>query len=495
MENSILSAKGLAKSFSGNTVLHDVDLELGRGQIHALVGENGAGKSTLIKILGGAHRADRGEIDIDGAKVRIASPQDAFDNGIVVIHQELSLAPHLSAEENIFLGHFPRTAFGTLNRRQMALETKSLLDRLEIKVDPKIPVGRLSIAQQQMIEIAKAISFDAKVLILDEPTAVLDNERTETLFGLISRLASDGCGIVFISHHLDEVFRIADYVTVLRDGHVTGNAATSKVDQTWLVERMIGREYQPHIPKARSHGKPALSLRSVTSPGAFQDVSFDVAEGEIVALAGLVGAGRSEVGEAIYGIRPITDGQISIFGKQRQLSNPRDAAVIGVGYVSEDRKTLGLLANRSIRENATITALPRFSKHGVLSKSLEQSYLDGAVRDLDIRMAGPEAHIRTLSGGNQQKVLLARAMATNPRLLVFDEPTRGVDIGAKRQIYQYIEALAESGVAIVMISSELEEVLRLADRIVVMQQGRVAAILPRADASEESIMRAASIAG
>jgi ABC-type sugar transport system ATPase subunit len=485
---------GLTKSFSKNTVLHDVDLEVKTGQIHALVGENGAGKSTLIKILGGAHKADSGIVSVNGSEVRISSPQDAFDNGIVVIHQELSLAPHLSAEENIFLGHFPRTSFGLLDRRHMARETRSLLDRLQIDVDPKVPVGRLSIAQQQMIEIAKAISFDARILILDEPTAVLDSERSETLFKLIDRLASDGCGIVFISHYLDEVFRIADHVTVLRDGHVTGETPISEIDQDWLVNRMIGREFEPHSPKARRHGKPALSLKSLTSEGAFADVTFDVAEGEIVALAGLVGAGRSEVGEAIYGIRRIKSGEISYFGKQRHLSGPREALAVGVGYVSEDRKTLGLLANRPIRENATITALHRFKKFGALSTAREQAYLDNAISDLDIRLSSSEAHIRTLSGGNQQKVLLSRAMATDPRLIVFDEPTRGVDIGAKRQIYQYIESLAEEGVAIVMISSELEEVLRLADRVVVMRQGRVSTILSRADASEEHIMRAASIA-
>jgi ABC-type sugar transport system ATPase subunit len=485
---------GLTKSFSGNTVLHGVNLDVKAGQVHALVGENGAGKSTLIKILGGAHKADSGSIFVNGSLVRISSPQDAYDNGIVVIHQELSLAPHLSAEENIFLGHFPRTAFGLVDHRCVARETRSLLDKLEIDVDPKIPVGRLSIAQQQMIEIAKAISFDARVLILDEPTAVLDKERSETLFKLIGRLAADGYGIVFISHHLDEVFRIADHVTVLRDGHVTGETPTAGVDQDWLVSRMIGRKYEPHTLKARSYGKPALSLKSLTSKGAFADITFDVAEGEIVALAGLVGAGRSEVGEAIYGIRPITGGEISYFGSQRNLSGPREASAVGVAYVSEDRKTLGLLSNRPVRENATITALPRFKKFGVLSTALEQRYLDNAISYLDIRLSSPEAHIRTLSGGNQQKVLLSRAMATNPRLIVFDEPTRGVDIGAKRQIYQYIETLAEEGVAIVMISSELEEVLRLADRVVVMRQGFVSAILSRANASEEQIMRAASIA-
>lgn len=491
--SSLLSATGLRKSFSNNPVLKDVDLSVAPGEIHALVGENGAGKSTLIKILAGVHKADAGEIKLAGRKLVLKTPQDAIANGIVVIHQELSLAPHLSAEENIFLGHFPRTGFGTLDRTAMRTTTRQLLERLKIEIDPTIPVARLSIAQQQMIEIAKAISFNARLLVLDEPTAVLDSGRVDTLFELIGRLRAEGIGIIFISHHLDEVFRISDRVSVLRDGQLTGVADITSINKDWLISKMIGRKFERHDAQARATGEAAVELMALSAPGAFEDVTFSVARGEIVALAGLIGAGRSEVGEAIYGLRKPNAGALRIFGKDVRRSNPRYAAAKGVAYVSEDRKALGLLANRPVRENATIAALARFCRLGFVGTAKEKAFVGSSISELDIRLASMEANIATLSGGNQQKVMLARALATKPKILVFDEPTRGVDIGAKREIYRFIEMLASEGVAIVMISSELEEVLRLADQVVVMRQGRVTATLPKSEASEETIMRAASI--
>ena len=478
----------------GNRVLEGVDLEVRAGDVHAIVGENGAGKSTLIKILGGAHQPDAGELVVNGVTRRFRSPRDALAAGIVVIHQELSLAPDLSAEENIFLGRFPRTPLLTIDRRAVRKRVSALFDQLAISIEPDRPIGGFSIAQQQMVEIAKAISVEARVLVLDEPTAVLDEQRVATLFRTVERLRGQGLGIVFISHHLEEIFRIADQVTVLRDGRVTGNAPVASIDQDWLVSRMIGRDFPAHSPHVRKAGRAALQVDDLTVPGEFADVRLTVGEGEIVGLAGLVGAGRSEVARAIIGLSRPVAGTISLFGKPVTIRNPNAAARLGIAYVTEDRKTQGLLPNRSVRENATISNLRRFATAGVLRLSAEAGYVRRLIKDLDVRMAGPRAEIRTLSGGNQQKVLIGRALTVAPRILILDEPTRGVDIGAKQEIYGLIERLVAEGMAVLLISSEMEEVLRLSDRIVVLRRGRVAATLKRAEANESTIMKAAALA-
>jgi ABC-type sugar transport system ATPase subunit len=494
-DGPFLEASGLTKSFDGNVVLSGVDLVLRKGEVHAIVGENGAGKSTLIKTLGGVHRPDAGRLLVDGQDTVLRSPADAIARGIVVIHQELSLAPHLSVAENIFLGHFLRNRIGLVDRRRMHDETRALLTRLHIDIDPKTLAVDLPIAQQQMVEIAKAISFNAKVLILDEPTAVLDEDMVDTLFDLIATLKSQGIAIVFISHHLEEIFRIADTVTVLRDGKRTGLSAVAEVDQNWLVSRMIGRDFPAFLAKERSTGEPALEVRGLTLPGVFEDISFTAHKGEIVGLAGLVGAGRTEVARAICGITPASSGEVRVFGRAVRLRTPQAAMRLGMAYVTEDRKALGLLPNRSVRENATISNLSRFRWLGFLGLGKERSYVSELIRKLDIRLAGMDAEIRTLSGGNQQKVLLGRALAVDPRILVFDEPTRGVDIGAKSEIYAIIEQLVSSGMCVILISSELEEILRLADKVVVLRRGRVATTLSRAQASESAIMHAAALAG
>jgi ABC-type sugar transport system ATPase subunit len=490
----LLEARSLRKSFDGNVVLSDVTLRVQAGEVHAVVGENGAGKSTLIKILGGVYRPDSGKLFMQGRPLSLQSPRDALDKGIVVIHQELSLAPHLSAEENIFLGHFPRTAMGFIDRASLKARTRELLDRLSIEIDQTRRVGEFSIAQQQMVEIAKAISTDAKVLILDEPTAVLDANRVETLFELIGRLKSQGLGIIFISHHLDEIFRIADTVTVLRDGLRTGLSPVWEVDQNWLVANMIGREFPAHKGQARQLGAPALQVDRLTLPGSFSDISFSVSEGEIVGLAGLVGAGRTEIARALVGLARPSSGSVRVFGRPARIRNPAQAAGLGIAYVSEDRKTLGLLPNRPVRDNATLSNLARFRKLGFLNLRRERAYVREMVRRLDIRLPSLRSEIRTLSGGNQQKVLIGRALAVEPRILILDEPTRGVDIGAKSEIYALIEQLVGKGVAILLISSEMEEVLRLSDRVVVLRRGSVAATLRRGQADEASIMRAATLA-
>ncbi len=488
----LLHARGVGKSFVGNAVLSGIDLEVRAGEVHAVVGENGAGKSTLIKVLGGVHHPDTGGMTLDGVPLRLRSPRDALAAGITVIHQELSLAPDLSAEDNIFLGRYPRTAFGTVDRNAMRKRTKALFDQLAIAVDPSRPIGTLSIAQQQMVEIAKAISVETRVLVLDEPTAVLDEQRVSTLFSTIDRLRHQGLGIVFISHHLEEIFRIADRVTVLRDGRVTGTAKVADIDQDWLVGRMIGRDFPAHSPHVREAGRPALAVEGLAVPGQFTGVSFTVGEGEIVGLAGLVGAGRSEVARAIVGLSRPSGGTVTLFGRPVTVRNPNAAARLGIVYVTEDRKTQGLLPNRSVRENATIANLRRFATAGVLRLGAEAGYVKSLIESLDVRLAGPGVEIRTLSGGNQQKVLIGRALTVGPRILILDEPTRGVDIGAKQEIYGLIERLVAKGMAVLLISSEMEEVLRLADRVVVLRRGRVAATLARGEATESTIMNAAA---
>jgi ABC-type sugar transport system ATPase subunit len=492
---ALLEVRGLRKSFSGNVVLSDVDLAVLAGEVHAIVGENGAGKSTLIKVLAGVYQPDAGQLFREGRELRLSSPRAAFEHGIVVIHQELSLAPHLSAGENIFLGHYPTTRLGTIHRARMHRRTRELLDTLGISIDQRQPVGELSIAQQQMVEIAKAISLDAKVLILDEPTAVLDEPMVKTLFALLERLKRRGIGLVFISHHLEEIFRVADRVTVLRDGVRTGLSAVRDITQDWLVAKMIGREFPPHQVQVRSSGKPALEVEGLCVRGAFEDVSFSVRQGEIVGLAGLVGAGRSEVAQAIVGITRPSAGSIKVFGRVARIANSNAAARLGIAYVTEDRKAFGLLPNRAVRENATISNLARFRRFGFLKRGEEKAHVQRLIERLDVRLSSMEAEIRTLSGGNQQKVLIGRALAVEPKILIFDEPTRGVDIGAKREIYAFIEELVAGGVAIVLISSEMEEILRLSDRVVVMRRGRVAATLSHGEANENSIMRAAALAG
>jgi ABC-type sugar transport system ATPase subunit len=493
-KSAYLDARGVTKSFEGNVVLKDVDLKVASGEIHAVVGENGAGKSTLMKILGGVYRPDSGELKVAGEPYRPRSPKDAIAKGVVVIHQEFSLTPHLSAEENIFLGHYPVTCFGVVDRPEMRRRTLELLKRLSIEVDPGLPVGRLSVAQQQMVEIAKALSLDARALILDEPSAVLDEGNVDVLFGVLRRLREEGLAIVYISHHLEEVFQIADAVTVLRDGAKTGSAQVSAVDHEWLVGRMIGRDFPAYDSRARRHGDIALEVSGLTLKDKFEDISFSVRQGEIVGLAGLVGAGRSEVAQAIFGLHRPQSGTIRVFGTERKIRSPGDATKLGIVYTPEDRKSQGLLLNRPVSENITISVLRRFYHPPVMNLNEERRFALEMVGSLDVRLQSIRSEVRNLSGGNQQKVLLARSLAVEPKILLLDEPTRGVDIGAKQEIYEFIENLIAQGVAIVLISSEMEEILRLSDRIVVLRRGRVARTLARGEASEDIIMKAAALA-
>lgn len=490
---ALFEAQGVTKSFEGNTVLQSIDFQIRSGEVHALVGENGAGKSTLMKILGGVYRADKGKLLLDGQPLTLSDPRDAIKKGIVVIHQELSLSPHLSSEENIFLGHYPHTVVGTVDGRKIRERTRQLLDQLAVHVDPTVPVRHLSIAQQQMVEIAKALSLDVRVLVLDEPTAVLDKESVATLFKVLSRLKSQGLGIVYISHHLDEVFRISDRVTVLRDGQRTGTAETKGVDHTWLINHMVGRKFEAFTSGTRKIGETVLEVRQLNDGDRFSDINLRVRAGEIVGLAGLVGAGRSEIAQTIVGARKRVSGDVYVHGKKALIRDVSDAIRQGIVYLPEDRKSLGLFLNRPVSENITMSNLKDFFSFPVLRVKREREFVNTMIRRLDVRLSDARRDVRELSGGNQQKVVLARSLASNPRVLILDEPTRGVDIGAKKEIYGVIEELVDKGMGILLISSEMEEVLRLADRVYVLRQGHIVKEMARGDASEAAIMNAAAL--
>jgi ABC-type sugar transport system ATPase subunit len=491
-ETALLSLRHICKSFQGNLVLNEVDFAIQRGEIHALVGENGAGKSTLMKILGGVHRPDKGQIFLSGRAFQPGSPREAITQGIVVIHQELSLTPHLSTEENVFLGHYPVTAFGTVNRQRMRMETLNLLDRLSVHIDPAQSVRRLSVAQQQMVEIAKALSLNPKVLVLDEPTAVLDDEAARVLFRVLKRLQEQNLGIVYISHRIEEIFEIADRVTVLRDGLCTGTAQVKNIDQEWLIRRMIGRNLLTHQASRNDGGKVALQVRDLSRKGHFAEISFAVKQGEILGLAGLVGAGRSEIARTIFGLSRPGSGSIEIFGKVLKAGSPKESIEAGLVYVTEDRKTDGLLLNRPVLENITVGNLKSFFKFPCLRLKAEWNFAREMISRFDIRTRGLKTPVRLLSGGNQQKVLIARAVGLAPKILILDEPTRGVDIGAKQEIYAMIESLAAKGIALILISSEMAELLRLSENILVLREGHISARLTRQTATEDAIVEAAA---
>jgi ABC-type sugar transport system ATPase subunit len=490
----LLEAQSISKSFEGNLVLSDIDLAVLPGEIHAVVGENGAGKSTLMKVLGGVYQPDQGHLFLGGQKFRPKGPKEAIDHGIVVIHQELSLTPHLSTEENIFLGHYPITPLGTVDRKKMRRDTLTLLQRLSIELEPSRAISQLSVAQQQMVEIAKALSRNPKVLILDEPTAVLDDENAKVLFQVLGRLREQKLGMIYISHRLEEVFAVADRVTVLRDGKCTGTSPVNEITQEWLINRMIGRNLLVHEPRPLTLGKTVLRVQNLGRKNRFHNVSLSVARGEILGLAGLVGAGRTEIAKTIFGLERADEGSIEVFGKTVKFRHPIDAIKAGLVYVTEDRKTQGLFLNRPVLENITIGNIQRFFKFPMLRRDMEWNFTRDMVSALDIRTTNLRVPVRTLSGGNQQKVLFARSLGLQPKLLILDEPTRGVDIGAKQEIYATIERLTKEGLAILLISSDMEELLRLSDKIIVLREGFVTAQLTRQDATENAILEAAAVA-
>ncbi|MFC4493422.1 sugar ABC transporter ATP-binding protein [Streptomyces ovatisporus] len=497
----MLRTQGIRKTFPNVVALDGVDFELRSGEVHVLLGENGAGKSTLIKILSGVHRADAGQVLRDGRPVRIHSANDAERLGIATMHQEFNLVPHLSVAENIFLGRQPRR-FGLLDRKRMEADAAELLDRVGVHISPRTPVRELGVARSQMVEIAKALSLSARVLIMDEPTAALTADEVTKLFDLVRRLRSEGVGIVFITHHLEEIAELGDRVTVLRDGRSVGRApaATPRDD---LVRMMVGRSIEQQYPRqggrsggpaqapasqATGAGAPLLRVSGLSRAGAFTDVGFELRAGEVVGLAGLVGAGRTEVARAVFGADPYDRGTVEVQGRRLRRNDIDAALTAGIGLVPEDRKGQGLLLDSSVQDNLGLVTLGRASRAGIVDLAGQQKSAARIAERLGVRMAGLGQRMGTLSGGNQQKVVIGKWLLARSRVLILDEPTRGIDVGAKVEIYELINELTASGHAVLMISSDLPEVLGMSDRVLVMAHGRIAGELPAGEATQDAVM-------
>jgi rhamnose transport system ATP-binding protein len=488
----ILSLDHASKSFGAIHALEDVSIHLQRGEAHALVGENGAGKSTLVKILAGVHLPDRGAVRLDGVDRVLASPVDARAAGIAIIYQEPVQFPDLTVAENIFVGRQPLRAGRRIDRRTMNREAAQIFERLGVQLDPARIARGLSIAEQQIVEIAKALSLEARVIVMDEPTAALSAVEVDRLFGVAEKLRSDGAAVLFISHRLEEVFSLCQRVTVLRDGRHVMSRELAGLTPDDLVRAMVGRELVEHVPEEQNIGENVLSVERLTREGVFVDVSFDVRAGEIVALAGLVGAGRSEVARAIFGIDRFDAGSVTLNGQAVRRASPGAAMDAGIGFVPEDRRQQGLVMEMSISRNITLASLPRLRRAGLIRRAAERAFARDWATRLQVKYARISSPMTSLSGGNQQKVVLAKWLARRPKLLIVDEPTRGIDVATKAEVHRLLEELVGTGVAVLVISSELPEVLRLANRILVMREGRIVAEFAHADASEETIVAAAT---
>lgn len=488
----LLEMRGIEKSFPGVRALRGVDLELQAGEVLALLGENGAGKSTLIKILGGAYVPDAGTIHIAGQEVEFRSPTDSQRAGVAIIYQEFNLIPALTARENIFLGREQTTA-GFVHRGTERDRARSLFERVGVAVDPETPCRRLSVAQQQAVEIAKALSLDARIIVMDEPSATLTPQEVEKLFAIIRDLKRQGIGVIYVSHRLEEIFTIADRVQVLRDGQYVDALPTSQVTRPQLIEKMVGRKLDNEFPKLHTEiGGPRLVVRNLRRGPCVKDVSLEVRRGEIVALTGLVGAGRTETARLIFGADRREGGIIELDGRELAIRNPREAIRAGICLLTEDRKGQGLVLGQSVLENFGLPNLPAFSTVGFVRQRAERQAFARYVDQLRIKIPHDRQRARNLSGGNQQKVVLAKWLESNSEVIIFDEPTRGIDVGAKYEIYLLMNELAAAGKAILMISSELPEVLGMADRIIVMHEGRVTGTIDDvAGATQEQIMELA----
>ncbi len=489
----IVALEDAAKSYGAVHALKHGTLALRAGEVRALVGENGAGKSTLVKLLGGVVRLDGGRMLVDAEPVDFHSPTEARDSGIAVIYQEPTLFPDLSVAENVVMGGHPLRSMRRIDRRAMHNSVQEQLDRLGVRLDAERPVRGLSIADQQIVEIAKALSFEARVLIMDEPTAALSGPEVERLFGVVRALRDHGAAVLFISHRLEEVFALCDTVTVMRDGEVVHDAATADMTPDEVVRRMVGRELSALFPKEdTATGAAVLRVERLTREGVFTDISFEVRAGEIVALAGLVGAGRSEVARAIFGIDRADAGHVEVDGNRLPKAKPTAAMKAGIGFVPEDRRQQGLVMELSVARNATLTRMGALSRGGIIRGRAERALAADWATRLQLKYHRLDDPVGFLSGGNQQKVVLAKWLATEPKVLIVDEPTRGIDVGTKAEVHRLLSELAGRGVAVLMISSELPEVLGMADRVLVMHEGRLTGELSRAEADEERVMRAAT---
>jgi len=485
----VLQLKNINKSFSGVQVLHDISFELYEGEIHCLVGENGAGKSTLIKIISGAYRADSGALTYQGQTVHDLNPRWSLDHGISTIYQEIDTVPALSVAENIALGNEPLGWGGNIDWSAMRLRAKKVLDEMGADIDLNVPVGRLKVAHQQMVVIARALSLNRRVLILDEPTAVFTASEIEILFRIIRRLKSQGIAIIYISHHLDEIFQIGDRITVLRDGWVTRTGAVNEFDKNTLVQAMVGRQ----IDLSQRHGSSTpgaelLRVVNLTRKGVFEKINFVLRQKEIVGVAGLVGSGRTEVARALIGADPVDSGDVYLRGQKQSIRSPRKALALGMGMLPESRKEEGLVQVRSVTENAAYSAVEAGARLGVVPWKRIKKLVWQIIADLEVHYPSLNAEVQYLSGGNQQKVVLAKWLAAHCEVMILDEPTRGVDVGARSEIYKLMQRLKQDGKAILMISSDLPEILTQADRILVMAKGRIVGDLSHEGATEERIL-------
>ncbi len=493
MTEYCLELKDITKRFSTVEVLHGVSFDLRPGEVHALLGENGAGKSTLVKVITGVHQPDGGEIYLNGERVHFDNPRESREAGIAAIYQELSLFPDLDVAENIFVGRQPTTRGGLIQWRKLYTEAGKLLASLGVQLDLKQKARTLSIAQQQMIEIARAFSLNARILIMDEPTSSLTLNEVADLFRLVRRLRDEGTAIIFISHRLEELFEIADRVTVLRDGDYVGTHALSEVTRDDLIRLMVGRTISNLFPKQDvPAGDVALKVENLSRPGVFENISFELRQGEILGMAGLVGAGRTDVARAIFGVTPPTSGSIQVAGQPVQIASPQEAIRLGLAYVPEDRQAHGLIPPMSITANLSLVVLEQCARHGWLQDKVECEKAFSAARQMEVRAGHIWQKARELSGGNQQKVVLAKWLETKPRILILDEPTRGIDVGTKAAVHALMSKLASEGIAILMISSELPEVLGMSDRILVMREGHLTGHFTRAEATQEKIISAAT---
>jgi ribose transport system ATP-binding protein len=492
----LLHVQGVAKSFPGVKALQDMHLDLRHGEVHALVGENGAGKSTLMKLLSGIYTADEGEFFLNGQPLRLAGPRHAQELGISIIHQEFNLMPDLTVAQNIFIGREPRLARLFLHERALNAQAQELIDRLRLPIDPRQVVGGLTVAKQQMVEIAKALSYDAKVLIMDEPTAALNDAEVQVLHGLIRRFRRPDTGVIYISHRMDELKVISDRITVIRDGRYVDTLDTQHTSLREVITRMVGREITSEAkPEGVSEDREILlSVSGLTTKSLLKDVSFDLKQGEILGFAGLMGAGRTEVARALVGADPHVSGVVTLRGKQLQIKNAADAAKHRIGYLSEDRKQFGLLLEQDVNANIGLSSVQElFQSAGFVRDGAMRARSKELVGALRIKTPSIGQTAKNLSGGNQQKVVIAKWLVKDCDVLIFDEPTRGIDVGAKEEIYRLLNELAQEGKSIIMISSELPEILRMSHRIVVMSEGRVTGLLTADDATQESVMHYATL--
>ena len=488
----ILVMEGVTKEFPGVRALDKVDFELYEGEVHALLGENGAGKSTMVKILGGSLSKDSGRVLLRGKEVEIGSPARARNLGIGMVYQELSLVPTLSVAENIFLGRWPRRRSGAIDWRRLYEAARMELQKLGLDLDPRTKVGLLSVAEQQLVEIAKVVSQNVYILLLDEPTSALSDRERERLFGLIRSLKEDGMSIIYISHRLAEVLEIADRITVLRDGRKVGTTHVGEAQEDRLVTMMVGRKLSEQFPKtAATIGRPVLEVKNLTISGVLHDLSFEVKRGEIVGVFGLMGSGRTTLARALFGLERLDSGEVFVDGAKAAIRSPIDAIRLGIGYLTEDRRQ-GLVPCLPIPPNVTLSSLREFSRFSFLKARLEEETAERFVRDLRIRTPSLRQKVARLSGGNQQKVVLSKWMCRESKIMLFDEPTRGIDVAAKAEVFQLMSGLAQQGIGVLMISSELPELLGMCDRILVMRKGTFVAEFQASCTTQEQLLKMAS---